>query len=107
MLYISYIINTFHALYITSINYKFFVSLQKSALCDAYFSYHAIIIFPLQIPQRPLFSGCIITPVNFIDTFHVLMSSTFISYLRVSVTHEIYMYQLTSSQMHKMAIKNS
>ena len=34
-----------------------------------------------------------------IDTFHVLMSSTFIPYLRVSVIHEIYMYQ--------MAIKNS
>ena len=36
-------------------------------------------------------SACIIAPVNFIDTFHVLMPSTFIPYLRVSVTHEIYM----------------
>ena len=50
---------------------------------------------------------CIITPMNSIDTFHVLMSSTFIPYLSVSVTHEIFMYQLTSSQTHKMAIKNS
>ena len=40
-------------------------------------------------------------------SFHLLMSSTFIPYLRVSVTHEIYMYQLTSSQMHKMAIEYS
>ena len=67
-------------------------------LCNYYFS--------LQIPPRSLFSACIITPVNFIDTFHLLMSSTFVPYLRVSVTHEIYMYQLTSSQTHKMAIKN-
>ena len=100
--------NTFHALYTTSINYKFFVSLQKSAPCDTYFSYHAIIIFHiLRIPPRPLFSACIFTPVNFFDTFHVLMSSTFIPYLRVTVIHEIYMYQRTSSQTHKMAIKNS
>ena len=68
-------------------------------LCNYYFS--------LQIPPRPLFPACIITPVNFIDTFHLLMSSTFVPYLRVSVTHEIYMYQLTSSQTHKMAIKSS
>ena len=68
-------------------------------LCNYYFS--------LQIPPRPLFSACIITPVNFIDTFHVLMSNTLIPYLRVSVTHEVYMYQLTSSQTHKMAMKNS
>ena len=52
MLYISYIINTFHALYITSINYKFFVSLQKSALCDAYFS---IIIFHCKFPRDLFF----------------------------------------------------
>ena len=55
MLYISYIINTFHALYTTSINYKFFVSLQKSALCDAYFSYHAIIIFHYKFFQDLFF----------------------------------------------------
>ena len=73
--------------------YLFFIS------CNYYFS--------LQIPPRPLFSACIFTPVNFIDTFHVLMSSTFIPYLRVSVIHEIYMYQRTSSQTLKMAIKNS
>ena len=89
------------------INYKVFVFLQKSALCDAYFLYHAIIIFHCKFPPRPLFSACIITPVNFIDTFHVLMSNTLIPYLRFSVTHEVYMYQLTSSQTHKMAMKNS
>ena len=55
ILYISYIINTFHALYITSINYNFSVSLQKSAMCDAYFSYHAIIIFHCKFPQDLFF----------------------------------------------------
>ena len=55
MLFISYIINTLHALYITSINYKFFVSLQKSALCDTYFSYHAIVIFDCKFYQDLFF----------------------------------------------------
>ena len=55
MLYISYIINTFHALYITSINYNFSVSLQKPAMCDAYFSYHAIIILHCKFPQDLFF----------------------------------------------------
>ena len=88
------------------INYKVFVFLQKSALCDAYFLYHAIIIFHCKFPPRPLFSACVITPVNFMDTFPVLLCSTFIPYLRVSVTPEIYMYQPTSSQTHKMTMKN-
>ena len=48
-------------------------------LCNYYFS--------LQIPTRPLFSACIITPVKFFDTFHLLMSSSFNSYLRVRVTY--------------------
>ena len=47
--------NTFHALYTTSINYKFFVSLQKSAPCDTYFSYHAIVIFHCKFPQDLFF----------------------------------------------------
>ena len=63
--------------------------------------------FSLKIPPRLYFSTCIITPVNFFDISHLFMSSTFIPYLRVSVTHEMYIYQLTSSQTHKMAIKNS
>ena len=103
ILYISYITNASHAFYITSINYLIFCFLQKSALCDAYLPYYAV----LQIPPRSLFSACIITPVKFFDTFHLLVSSTFIPYLRVSVTYEIYMYQLTSSQTYKMAIENS
>ena len=96
MLYISYIINTFHALYTTK-------NCPVQCLSLILYNYY----FLLQIAPRPLFSACIITPVNFFDTFHLLMSSTFIPYLRVSVTHEIYMYQLTSSQMHKMAIEYS
>ena len=47
--------NTFHALYTTSINYKFFVSLQKSAPCDTYFSYQAIVIFHCKFPQDLFF----------------------------------------------------
>ena len=65
------------------------------------------LFFIANSPKTSFFSACNITPVNFIDTFLVLMSSTFIPYLRVSVTHEVYMYQLTSSQTHKMAMKNS
>ena len=104
MLCISYIIETFHALYIISIIYFLFpakicpVRCLSLILCN-YFS--------LQIPPRPYFSTCIITPVNFFDTSHLLMSSAFIPYLRISVTHELYIYQLASSQTHKMAIKNS
>ena len=94
MLYISYIINTFHALYITK---NCPVQCLSLILCNYYFL--------LQIAPRPLFSACIITPVNFVDTFHLLMSGTSIPYLKVSVTHETYMYQLTSSQTHKMAIE--
>ena len=106
MFYISYITIIFHTLYITSINYTFFfpaktcpVRCLSLILCNYYFS--------LQIPPRPLFPACIITPVNFIDTFRLLIPSTFTPYLRVSVTNEIYMYQLTSSQTYKMAIKSS
>ena len=73
MLYISYVINTFHALYITSINYIFlFPAKICPVLClsDIVLCNHQ---FLLQIPQRPLFSACIITPRNFIDTFQLLM----------------------------------
>ena len=42
----------------------------------------------------------------FFDTFHLLMSSTSIPYLRC-ITYEIYMYQPTSSWTHKTAIENS
>ena len=89
--------------YISQVLYIFYF-LQKSALCDAYLSYHAIIF---HCKFRPDFSTCIITPVNFFDTSHLLMSSAFIPYLRISVTHEMHIYQLASSQTHKMAIKNS
>ena len=64
ILYITYV-SSMHNISQVLINYKVFVFLQKSALCDAYFLYHAIIIFHCKFPPRPLFSACIITAVNF------------------------------------------
>ena len=93
MLYISYIINIFHTLYIIWISYMFFCFLQKYSLSFS----HAVlynIIFHCKFPLG-FFSTCIIT--YFFDILRLLilisppstiiLSCTLIRFSRVTLKH--------------------
>ena len=93
--------------------YYYYLPCAILICCTVLYMYY----FSLQILPR-LFSNCIITPVHFFDILCLLVplyppstiwfffSCTFIPFSRVSVKHEMCIYQLSSSQLYKMAIKN-
>ena len=73
MLYISYNTNTFHALYITSINNIFFVSCKDLSCAMLISHIMQLLFFIANFPKTSFFylhfHYCEFTPVNFLDTF--------------------------------------
>ena len=94
ILYISYIINIFHTLYIICINYIILVS-SKNLPCTMLTTHTIQLLFFIAIPLDFLFI-CIITPVHFFILYTYqfysplpvqLFCLVIIPYSRVSVKH--------------------